>query len=863
VPSNTLPVFTGDRDHALSDALGLLAPPRLLERALRADEGETALAGQAAAEPTVTAVHRIAPAAARYAPHPEWLDPRLVVALLARGITQLYSHQAEAVAHVTAGRDVVVVTPTASGKTLCYNVPVIDAILREPSTRALYLFPTKALAQDQLAELHGLAELLRGESGVSLGVFTYDGDTPQDARRAVRNTAHIVLSNPDMLHAGILPHHPRWAKLFENLRYVVIDELHAYRGVFGSHLANILRRLQRVCRHYGSDPVFICSSATIANPRQLAERLTERPFELVGESGAPRGEKFFLFLNPPVVNRQLGIRRSYLSEARRVALEFLKRNLQLIVFAQSRLATEILTTYLKDAFHGPPGATDVVRGYRGGYLPNRRREIERGLRNGEVRAVVSTSALELGIDIGALDVAVLAGYPGTIAATWQRAGRAGRRTSRSAAVLVASSAPLDQYVVRHPEYFFGASPEHALINPDNLHILLDHIKCAAFELPFRDDEVFGREPVQDVLGLLEEEGFVHLAQGQWNWTNESYPADAVSLRSVSSDNFVVVDTTSGPRIIGETDYTSAPSTLHEKAIYIVEGQLYQVERLDFEGRKAYVREVDCDYYTDAISYTKVTILDEFARTERRDDGIEGDGGEAPAVGESSDAPGLPPESADALPPVGAPGLPPSPDDSAARGATPDHATSGPAAAHSHGEVHVVSRVVGFKKIKFYTNENVGSGELDLPEQQMHTTSYWLTVARQTLEALPWDRQDRRDGLSGLASAMRNVAQLLLMCDRQDLGLSVDGGDAEGTPPGTDVAMLEPRVFIYDNYPGGIGFSEPLHGMRAELLARARDLITGCPCDSGCPSCVGPLGEVGPQAKAVATQLAGLLIQALQ
>ena len=454
-------------------------------------------------------------------------------------------------------------------------------------------------------------------------MFTYDGDTPQDARRTIRARAHLVLSNPDMLHSGILPHHPRWAKLFENLRYVVIDELHAYRGVFGSHLCNVLRRLRRVCRHYGSDPVFICSSATIANPRELAERLAERPFELVAESGAPRGEKFFVFVNPPVVNHQLGIRRSYLGETRRIAAEFLKRHLQLIVFAQSRLATEILTTYLKDDFEGEPGAPERIRGYRGGYLPNRRREIEKGLREGAVRAVVSTNALELGIDIGALDVSVMAGYPGTIAATWQRAGRAGRRASRSAAVMVASSAPLDQFIVRNPSYFFDASPERALIDPDNLHILVDHIKCAAFEMPFGTAEEFGRHDLQEILGLLAEQGLVHrtgpaddldgpAGEGQWMWTNESYPADAVSLRSISSDNFVIVDTTRETRVIGETDFTSGPATLHPKAIYIVEGQLYQVERLDFEGRKAFVREIDCDYYTTAITYTRVTILDTFA-----------------------------------------------------------------------------------------------------------------------------------------------------------------------------------------------------------------------------------------------------------
>src|SRR5215207_9280962 len=544
----------------------------------------------------ITTIRRLPPLDARYAAFNEALDERLCDVLRQRGVEKLYTHQAAAIDHALAGRHVVVTTPTASGKTLCYNAPVLSAVLRDPSARALYLFPTKALAQDQLAELHALSDELSHRSELEIGVFTYDGDTPQDARRAIRGRAHVVLSNPDMVHSGILPHHPRWAKLFENLRYVVIDELHAYRGVFGSHLTNVLRRMRRICRHYGSDPVFICSSATIANPRELAESLTERPFELVSESGAPRGEKFFLFVNPPVVNQQLGIRRSYLAETRRVASEFLKRQLQLIVFAQSRLSTEILTTYLKDDFDGPPGTADRIRGYRGGYLPQRRREIEKGLREGSVRAVVSTNALERGIDIGALDVCVMAGYPGTIAATWQRAGRAGRRSGRSAAVLVASSAPLDQFVVRNPAYFFEATPEHALINPDNLHILVDHVKCAAFELSFTTSEQYGRHDVQDVLGVLEEGGLVHRAEGadgegHWQWTNESYPADAVSLRSISSDNFVVVDTTGEADVIGETSFNSGPSTLHEKAIYIIEGALYQVEKLDFEGRKAFVRQI--------------------------------------------------------------------------------------------------------------------------------------------------------------------------------------------------------------------------------------------------------------------------------
>jgi len=776
----------------------------------------------------VTAVRRLPARQARCAPFPASVDARLQAVLARRGVEELYTHQAAAVEHALARRNVVITTPTASGKTLCYNAPVLSTILRDPSARALYLFPTKALAQDQLAELHELSNQLSAPDALEIGVFTYDGDTPQDARRAIRGRAHIVLSNPDMIHAGILPHHPRWAKLFENLRYVVIDELHAYRGVFGSHLTNVLRRLRRLCEHYGSDPTFICSSATIANPRELAEGLVERPFELVSETGAPSGEKVFVFVNPPVVNQQLGIRRSYLAETRRVASEFLKRKLQIIVFAQSRLATEILTTYLKDDFDGPPGSGEEIRGYRGGYLPQRRREIEKGLRDGTVRAVISTNALELGIDIGALDACVMAGYPGTIAATWQRAGRAGRRSGRSAAVLVASSAPLDQFIVRHPSYFFDASPEHALINPDNLHILVDHVKCAAFELPFTTRERYGRHDVQEVLGILAESGFVHLNEGggdddgAWQWTNESYPADAVSLRSISSDNFVIVDTTHGANVIGETSFTSGPSTLHEKAIYLLEGTLYQVERLDFDGRKAYVRHIDCDYYTDAITYTKVTVLDTFASA---------------AVAEARAAEAMATEA--------------------------DEPLRAAASNRSHGEVHVSSRVVGFKKIKFYTNENVGSGELDLPEQQMHTTAYWLTIPQAVMGALPFASDDRRDGVVGLSFAMREVAQLLLMCDRHDVGISIGSGeqadDSERTRQGHPVSLPdEPRIFVYDNYPGGIGFSEPLYGMHADLLARSREVIASCECERGCPTCVGPIGDTGPLAKIVALRILDLL-----
>ncbi len=742
----------------------------------------------------VTAWRRFPAEPAQFADYPDAVDDRLRAALAAGGIARPYVHQAEAMAHALEGRHVITITPTASGKTLCYNAPVLSAILRDPATRALYLFPTKALAQDQLAELLTLIERL--EQPTSIGAFTYDGDTPQDARRAVRERAHLVLSNPDMLHVGILPHHPRWAKLFENLRYVVIDELHVYRGVFGSHLANILRRLGRVCAHYGSAPVFICSSATIANPRELAERLTGERFALVERNGAPRGEKFFALVNPPVVNPQLGIRRSYVAETRRLAVEFLKRGLQVIVFAQSRLITEVLTTYLKRACRRFPGGSEAIRGYRGGYLPLRRRDIERGLRAGTVSGIVSTNALELGVDIGALDVCVMAGYPGTIAATWQRAGRAGRRSTRSAAIMVASSAPIDQFIVQHPAYFFEASPEHALINPDNLQILLDHIKCAAFELPFSPDEQFGSEDLQAVLGLLREEGFVDLVDNRWHWLHESYPADAVSLRSVSSDNFVVVDLSDETTIIGEVDFSAATSTLYAQAIYLVEGAQYQVDRLDFDRRKAYVRPVDSDYYTEAITYTKVTVLEQF-----------------------------------------------------------DHLRG----AGTHGEVHVVSRVVGFKKIKFYTNENVGSGELDLPEQEMHTTAYWLTLPTVLVDSLPFAGDDRRDGIVGLGCALRQVAQLLLMCDRHDLGLAIHGDEGRPAHPNASGPAAvaheeEPTIFLYDNYPGGIGFSEPLFGLHDRLLAQTRALIERCPCEAGCPACVGPIGQTGPRAKTVALAL---------
>jgi len=770
---------------------------------------------------TLTAIRYFPAREAQYAEFPAWVHADLVAAYNAKGIRMPYTHQAAAAETVHAGKNVVVVTPTASGKTLCYNLPVLNEILEMPDTRALYLFPTKALAQDQLAELYDLNQRLENR----FGVFTYDGDTPADARRAIREKGHIILTNPDMLHTGILPHHSRWTRLFENLRYIVIDELHTYRGVFGSHLCNVLRRLRRIANFYGRDPQFICCSATIANPGELAERLLEKEVKVLSENGAPAGEKTFVFYNPPVVNRALGIRRSYINETSRVAQEFLKHDLQTMVFSNSRLQTEILLTYLQQANPHPPGKPETIRGYRGGYLPNERREIERGLRDGRIRGVVSTSALELGIDVGSLDTVVMAGYPGSIAATWQRAGRAGRRSGSSCAVMVASSSPLDQFMVRNPDYFFGNTPEHAFIQPDNLEILVNHLKCAAFELPIAPGERFGEVNLPDLCSRLAEAGYLHLAGDHYHWTHEAYPADTISLRSISSDNFVIIDITGAPNVIGEVDFPSALVFLHEKAIYIHGGQQFHVEHLDFKERKAYVKKVDVDYYTDAVRYTQVRILEAAA-----------------ASGPSS----------------------------------------GSANLHSHGEVLVRSQVIGFKKIKFFTNENIGDGKLELPENEMHTTSYWITLERPLLESLPYTVSERQSGMFGMLHALASVATLLLMCDGRDLGCAIGErppapGDEtsvaarlqdQASPLANDVEdftptrlrdisrsdireFFEPNLYLYDAYPGGIGFSEPLFRAHDLLVHKTRELIAACACEQGCPSCVGPAGDLVPRAKEAA------------
>ncbi|HEY5613964.1 MAG TPA: DEAD/DEAH box helicase, partial [Lysobacter sp.] len=544
----------------------------------------------------------------QYAPIPDDVPDALKAALRARGIDRLYRHQAQAWDAAQRGEHVAIVTPTASGKSLCYTLPVVAAAMGASRAKALYLFPTKALAQDQVAEL---LELNRA-GDLGLKAFTFDGDTPGDARQAIRLHADIVVSNPDMLHQAILPHHTKWAQFFENLRYVVIDEIHTYRGVFGSHVTNVLRRLKRICAFYGVRPQFILCSATIGNPREHARALIEDGVHAITESGAPTGDKHVLLWNPPVVNADLGLRASARSQSNRIARIAIKSGLKTLVFAQSRLMVEVLTKYLKDVFDFDPRKPARIRAYRGGYLPTERRAAERDMRDGRIDGIISTSALELGVDIGSLDVVVLNGYPGTVAATWQRFGRAGRRQQPSLGILVANSQPLDQYVVRHPDFFAEAPPEHARTAPDQPLILFDHIRCAAFELAFVVGELFGPIAPEVYLEALAETEVVHREGDRWEWIADSYPANAVSLRSVADGNFVVVDRTGGKQqIIAEVDYSAAALTLYEGAIHMVQSTPYQVERLDWEGRKAYVTRTFVDYYTDSIDYTKLKVLERF------------------------------------------------------------------------------------------------------------------------------------------------------------------------------------------------------------------------------------------------------------
>ncbi|OGO18218.1 MAG: hypothetical protein A2Z14_15700 [Chloroflexi bacterium RBG_16_48_8] len=824
----------------------------------------------------VTAWERLPPRPARYADFPQKLDPRLISALRDLGTAPLYTHQAAAIEAALDGENVVVVTGTASGKTLCYNLPILQTLLTDPQARALYLFPTKALSQDQAAALSELLQRL-GALG-QMHVHTYDGDTPQSQRRGIRGEARLLITNPDMLHTGILPHHPRWFDLFQNLKWVVIDELHVYRGIFGSNVANLIRRLKRICRFYGSKPQFILTSATIANPKELAERLIEEEVRLIPADldGSPRAEKHIIFYRPPIVDPELGIRRAYTLETTTIADRFLGVDVQTVVFARARLTTEVLLGYIRDTYEQAGGDPNAIRGYRGGYLPLERREIERGLRQGKVKGVVATNALELGVDIGLLGAAVIAGYPGTISSLWQQAGRAGRRSETSVAVLVASAAPLDQFVVTHPRYLFEGSPEHGLIHPDNLAIIMRHLRCASFELPLEKGESFGGfGDVTEILDFLVEEGDLYFSSDRYHWLADAYPTESVSLRASSDDVIVIQDSSQGrPVVIGEIDRATAPNLLHDGAVYIHEGRTHIVQKLDWENALANVQPMELDYYTDASESVDLKVLEVFDADET----------------------------------------------SSAR--------------RAHGWVQITVLATSYRKIKRYTHETLGYGTIDLPPRQFETSAYWLWIAPDKVKELeeagvllapvdygpswpqardlarsrdeyrcrqcgalerdgqahsvhhirafrefgytPGENQfDRlankldnlitlcptchqraeatrgtRSALGGLSYALRNIAPLYLMCDPRDIG-----SITEVRSPNTK----GPTISIYDRVPEGLGLSERLYELHYDLLSGARDLIEGCRCQEGCPICVGPVGPGGQEVKQLTIQLIEALL----
>jgi DEAD/DEAH box helicase domain-containing protein len=705
-----------------------------------------------------------------------------VRALESRGVNHLYKHQAEAFEATRRGEHVVIATPTASGKSLCFHLPVLDAMQSDPDVRALYLFPTKALARDQET---GLLELMKS-AGLPSSAVVYDGDTPSDARHAARDRGGIVITNPDMLHSGILPHHTSWAKTFQRLAFIIVDELHVYRGVFGSHVAHVLARLLRVARFHGAHPTILAATATIGNPRAHAARLfgvDPSTMTLIDESGAPRGARQFLLFNPPVVNRELGIRASYVKQAVKLASDLVLGGVPTLVFGHSRNNVEVMLRYLREKV-APMVPAARVMAYRGGYLPAERREIERKLRRGELLCVVATSALELGIDIGDLDAVVCAGYPGSVASMWQRFGRGGRRGELSLCLLVASSAPVDQYLAADPGFLLGAPVEEARIDPNNAEILVRHLKCAAFEIPFQRGDAFGALPPTETASALEflaRHGVVHEAGGTFHWTEDVFPASHVSLRAVSWDNVVIINA-ERDRSLAELDWRSSHTMLHEQAIYQHDGECWEVVRFDQPNRKAFVRKVVPDYYTEAMTYVQIAVLE---------------------------------EGAVAFVPRG-------------WGA-------------GWGEVSVIEKVTGYKKIKFHTHENAGYGEVRLPDMQMHTTSFWLTVPKETLDSFPAGRAAAIDALIGIGRALEAVTSLALMCDPRDLGTAWGDSSRGGTERRNG---FDSTLFLYEHCPGGTGLAERIFEQRDSLLRRTRMLVSCCPCEVGCPACVGPVTTTG-------------------
>lgn len=719
---------------------------------------------------SVASWREVPPGEGSYSPLPEDLNPLLKEVMIKRGISSLYSHQAEAYNQIRGGRNLLVVTPTASGKTLCYNLPVLQELLNNPDAKALYLFPTKALSQDQQSELN---EILLG-GNLPLKVATYDGDTPSSIRAAARETGRIIISNPDMLHSGILPNHPKWVRFLKRLNFVVIDEIHIYRGIFGSHMTNLIRRLKRILSFYGANPVFICCSATIGNPLEHSRKILGEELTVLDKNGAPSGARHLILYNPPFVDQVQGIRRGVVLESRRIALRFLLKGIKTIVFARSRVNTELIASYINKRLSNlfNDNFRIKVEPYRGGFLPNERREIERGLREGRIQGVVSTNALELGIDIGGLDASILAGFPGSISSLWQQAGRAGRRNSLSVVVLVASSSPFDQYLMSHPEYLLESPVESAFIDPENIYVLSDHIKCALFELPFKRGEVFG-EDITEILSYLEEEGVCRYSEGTYFWSDRSYPAEQVSLRSASNENVVIINTSRGNEVLGEMDRPSAKELIFQGAIYLHRGVQYVVLSLDIENKKCLVKESEANYYTDSIVKRDIKVL----HLDR----------EGACLGMK----------------------------------------------YQIGDILVRSQVTKYKKLRFHTHENLGYGDIFLPEEQMHTRALICLFAPGTKAGdlfAEYDSLTQEQIIVSLGSLIHQVAPLFLLCDKNDLGISERLKDPE---------FNLPALIIYDSCPGGSGLSEGFGENFERIFSAAREIVLSCPCERGCPSCIGP------------------------
>jgi DEAD/DEAH box helicase domain-containing protein len=789
------------------------------------------------------------------------IDQNLRQALIENGIKNLYNHQFESYKAFQNGKNIVVTTGTASGKTLCYNLPVLDSMLKYPDVSALYIFPTKALTYDQFENLGKIWESLEKEGNSrsnQLRSAVYDGDTPAHLRSHIRKEARILLTNPDMVHLGMLPHHTLWADFFRNLKFIVIDEIHYYRGVFGSHVANVYRRLQRIAHFYSSYPQVIMTSATIANAREFAEKLIEAPVEMIDRDGSPSGEKIFAMYNPPLVDEELGIRKSSLLESVRISRDFLDHDIQLITFVRTRRSTEMILKYLIEQDRT---LNKIVRGYRSGYLPAVRREIELGLRNGKIKEVVTTNALELGIDIGGMDAVQIVGYPGTIASLKQQSGRAGRRKGNSVSIMIASATPIDQYLVHHPEYVFQRSPEKAMINPDNPLILFQHLRCAAFELPFSGKLKYGDLSETDLINFLQilvEAGDLYERSGKYYWANDQYPSGNISLRSAGGNPVSLKAQINGKlKSIGEVDEPSAYWMVHPGAVYLQEGQSFIVEDLNLQGSTATLVQRDVDYYTVPQERTEIELVHQIKQEN--------------VVGGTKNL----------------------------------------------GELLVKQQVTGFKKFLWESREMLSIEPLEMPETQLRTVGYWFSLDDRLVDKLRseglWqnDRNDYgphwselrkkvrerdhflcrvcgrpengiehhvhhkipfrqfvnveqanrmenlvtlcsichqraelsiqiRSGLAGLQYILNQLAPLFVMCDSSDLGSIAE--------PQSKLGNGTPTVIIYDQIPGGIGLSDSIYDIHDQLIGAAKELILKCGCKEGCPACVGPSSEKIPSGK---------------